>query len=122
MNDRVERVRVTGPPRRSPRVARTREVDADTRLGAVYVGSLLREQLWLAVRTLAVVVLTIGLVPLLFHVFPGLAEVRVGPVPVVWLVLGVATYPFLLLLAWRYVRRAERNEEAFAELMQEVER
>lgn len=122
MNDRVERVRVTGPPRRRPRVARTREVDADTRLGAVYVGSLLREQLWLAVRTLAVVVLTIGLVPLLFHVFPGLAEVRVGLVPVVWLVLGVATYPFLLLLAWRYVRRAERNEEAFAELMQEVER
>lgn len=122
MNDRVERVRVTGPPRRRPRVARTREVDADTRLGAVYVGSLLREQLWLAVRTLAVVVLTIGLVPLLFHVVPELAEVRVGPVPVVWLVLGVATYPFLLLLAWRYVRRAERNEEAFAELMQEVER
>jgi hypothetical protein len=122
VNDRVERVRVTGPPRRRPRVARTREVDADTRLGAVYVGSLLREQLWLAVRTLAVVVLTIGLVPLLFHVFPGLAEVRVGLVPVVWLVLGVATYPFLLLLAWRYVRRAERNEEAFAELMQEVER
>lgn len=118
----TERVRVTGPPRRSPRVARTREVDADTRLGAVYVGSLLREQLWLAVRTLAVVVLTIGLVPVLFHVLPGLAEVRVGPVPVVWLVLGVATYPFLLLLAWRYVRRAERNEEAFAELMQEVER
>ena len=76
----------------------------------------------IAVRTLAVVVLTIGLVPLLFHVLPGLAEVRVGPVPVVWLVLGVATYPFLLLLAWRYVRRAERNEEAFAELMQEVER
>ena len=122
MNDRVERVRVTGLPRRRPRVARTREVDADTRLGAVYVGSLLREQLWLAVRTLAVVVLTIGLVPLLFHVLPGLAEVRVGPVPVVWLVLGVAPYPFLLLLAWRYVRRAERNEEAFAELMQEVER
>lgn len=117
-----ERVRVTGPPRRRPRVARAGEVDADTRLGGVYVGSLLREQLWLAVRTLAVVVLTLGLVPVLFYVAPELAEARVGPVPVVWLVLGVATYPFLLLLAWRYVRRAERNEQAFTELMQEVER
>lgn len=118
----TERVRVTGPPRRRPQVARAGEVDADTRLGGVYVGSLLREQLWLAVRTLALLVLTVGLVPVVFHLAPGLAEVRVGPVPIAWLVLGVATYPLLLLLAWRYVRRAERNEAAFAELMDEVER
>jgi hypothetical protein len=26
------------------------------------------------------------------------------------------------VLAWRYIRRAERNEAAFAELMDEVER
>ena len=43
-------------------MARAGEVDADTRLGGVYVGSLLREQLWLALRTLAVLVLTLGLV------------------------------------------------------------
>ncbi len=116
------RVRVTGPPRRRPPVARAGEVDADTRLGGVYVGSLLREQLWLAVRTLTVLVLTVGLLPVLFHLAPGLSGVRVGPVPVAWVVLGVATYPFLVLLAWRYVRRAERNEAAFAELMDEVER
>ena len=41
-------------------MARKGEVDADTRLGGVYVGSLLREQLWLAVRTLALLVVTIG--------------------------------------------------------------
>lgn len=116
------RVRVTGPPRRRPAIARAGEVDEDTRLGGVYVGSLLREQLWLAVRTLTVLVVTVGTLPLVFHLAPGLAAVRVGPVPVVWLVLGVATYPWLVLLAWRYTRRAERNEAAFAELMDEVQR
>lgn len=116
------RVRVTGPPRRGARVARAVEVDEDTRLGDVYVGSLLREQLWLAVRTLGLLALTVGLLPVLFRVAPGLAGVRVAGVPLAWLVLGVATYPWLVLLAWRYVRRAERNEAAFAELMDEVDR
>ena len=92
-------------------MARKGEVDADTRLGGVYVGSLLREQLWLAVRTLALLTVTIGSLPVVFHLLPGLASVHVGPVPVAWLVLG-----------WRYIRRAERNEAAFAELMDEVER
>lgn len=118
----TERVRVTGPPRRRPRVARAGEVDEDTRLGEVYVRSLLREQLWLALRTLTVLVLTVGMLPILFYAAPGLAELQLGPVPVIWLVLGVATYPLLLVLAWRYVRRAERNEAAFTELMDEVER
>ncbi len=103
-------------------MARKGEVDADTRLGGVYVGSLLREQLWLAVRTLALLVVTIGSLPVVFHVAPGLASVRVGPVPVAWLVLGLASYPLLVVLAWRYIRSAERNEAAFAELMDEVER
>jgi hypothetical protein len=103
-------------------MARKGEVDADTRLGGVYVGSLLREQLWLAVRTLALLTVTIGSLPVVFHLLPGLASVHVGPVPVAWLVLGLASYPFLVVLAWRYIRRAERNEAAFAELMDEVER
>lgn len=122
MSEPGPRVRVTGPPRRRPSLARAGEVDQDTRLGGLYVDSLLREQLWLAVRTLVLLALVVGSLPVLFHLAPGLTGLRVGPFPVVWLVLGVATYPFLVLLAWRYVRRAERNEAAFAELMDEVER
>lgn len=116
------RVRVTGPPRRRPPVARAGEVDQDTRLGGLYVGSLLREQLWLAVRTLTVLAVVVGSLPLVLHLAPDLAALRVGPFPIAWLVLGGATYPVLVLLAWRYVRRAERNEATFAELMDEVER
>ncbi|MEV7429790.1 MULTISPECIES: hypothetical protein [unclassified Nocardioides] len=118
---RVERVRVTGPPRRRTPAARTRDIDAETRLGEVYMGSLLREQLWLAVRVLAVLAVTLGSLPLAFHLWPGLTGVHLLGAPLPWLLLGVAAYPLLVVLGWRYVRRAERNEQDFLDLMSEVE-
>ena len=36
--------------------------------------------------------------------------------------LGGLVYPFLFLLGWSYVRRAERNEQDFAELVDIAER
>jgi hypothetical protein len=82
------RVRVTGPPRRrhAPQ-ARTGDIDEQTALGDVYLGSLLREQLALALRILGLLVLTVGSLPLLFRVFPGLAEVEVLRPPLEILVL-----------------------------------
>lgn len=114
------RVRVTGPPRRradAVRSAGTREIDAETALGEVFMRSLLSEQLMLAVRVLAALALTLGLLPLAFHVFPELGDVRVGPLPLAWLLLGVLTYPWLLLLGWFYLRRAEGHERDFADLV-----
>ena len=117
------RVRVTGPPRRRANVVRsagTREIDAETALGEVFMRSLLREQLTLALRVLAVLGLTIGLLPALFHVVPALGDVRVGPVPLAWLLLGALAYPWLVALGWFYVRRAESNESDFADLVGSV--
>ena len=116
------RVRVTGPPRRThvPR-ARTGDIDEQTALGGVYLSSLLREQLALAVRILAVLVLTVGSLPLLFHVVPGLADVHLVGLPLAWLLLGLLVYPWLLLLGLHFVRRAERNEHDFARLLQVLE-
>lgn len=117
------RVRVTGPPRRRADVVRsagTREIDAETALGEVFMRSLLREQLVLAIRVLGALVLTVGMLPVAFHLFPALGEVRVGPVPVAWLVLGVLTYPWLVVLGWFYVRRSEANERDFADLVGSV--
>ena len=113
------RVRVTGPPRRrhAPR-ARTGDIDEQTALGDVYLGSLLREQLALAARILGLLVLTVGSMPLLFRVFPDLAERHVLGLPLAWLLLGVLVYPWLLLLGVRYVRRAERIERDFVLLLQ----
>ena len=117
------RVRVTGPPRRR-RTPGTRsgDIDAQTQLGGVYLGSLLREQLWLALRIIALLVLGVGSLPLVFHLAPGLTDVHVVGMPLPWLLLGVLVYPLFLLLGWRYVVRAERNERDFAELISEVDR
>ncbi|WP_028653101.1 membrane protein [Nocardioides halotolerans] len=119
---RPVRVRVTGPPlrRHAPR-ARTGDIDEQTALGDVFLSSLLREQLALAVRILALLALTVGSLPLVFHLFPGLADVEVLWVPVTWLLLGVVVYPWLVLLGLRFVRRAERNERDFALLLEVME-
>lgn len=120
-----QRVRVTGPQRhtRAP-IPRSSDLDAESQLASLYLGSLLRAQLGLAGRVLAVLAVFVGGLPLLFHLVPGLADVRVLGLPLAWLLLGVAVYPFLVLLGWRYVRRAEQNEADFAALLarQEAER
>ena len=123
MSDQApQRVRVTGPPRRHTPRSRTGDIDEQTPLGGVYLGSLLREQLRLAARIIALLVFTVGSLPLLFHVAPEAFDVRVLGLPLTWVLLGVLVYPLLVLLGWRYVRRAERNERDFADLMREVDR
>ncbi|MDN5743628.1 MAG: hypothetical protein L0H31_00740 [Nocardioidaceae bacterium] len=115
-----ERVRVTGPPRHATARStanRWGDVHEQTPLGDLYLRSLLREQLGLAARMLATATVGLGVVPLVFYLWPDLSEVTMFGVPLAWLLLGVVTYPFLLLLAWRYVRRAERNEHVFADLV-----
>ena len=121
-DQRPQRVRVTGPPRRQGPRSRTGDIDEETRLGGVYLGSLLREQLFLALRIVALLALGIGSWPLIFHLAPGLTGVEVIGMPLPWLLLGIVVYPVLVLLGWRYVRSAERNERDFAELLDEADR
>ena len=114
----TQRVRVTGParPTRAP-LRRTTDLDAETQLASLYLGSLLRAQLGLAVRVLATLAVCVGGLPLMFHLVPGLSDADVLGMPLPWLLLGVAVYPFLVVLGWRYVRRAEQNEADFAALL-----
>lgn len=117
---RPARVRVTGPSRRRAAVVRpagAREIDAETELGEIFMRSLLREQLRLAARVLGLMAVTVGVLPVVFHLFPGLTDTRVSGVPLSWLLLGLLVYPWLLLLGWRYVRRAEANERDFTDLV-----
>lgn len=117
-----ERVRVTGPPRRRTPATWAADSDDDTPLGDVYSGSLVRAQLRLAMGVLAVMGLTLCMLPLLFRLVPDLASVDVAGLPLPWLLLGVVVYPVLVVLGWVYVHRAERNEAHFAELVEEGER
>jgi hypothetical protein len=119
---RPERIRVTGPPRLITRKrARTHEIDEETVLGTVLMGSLLRAQLRLALITLAPLVALAAGMPLLFHVVPALADVRVAGAPLPWLVLGALVYPLFFGLGWFFVRRAERHESEFADLVEIAE-
>jgi hypothetical protein len=116
---RPQRVRVTGPPRYAtgPRNRRG-DVHEQTPLGDVFLRSLIKEQLALAIRVLVLIGLTLGLLPLVFHLWPDLAELEVVGLPVAWLVLGGLVYPFLLFVGWRYVRSVERNERDFTALVE----
>jgi hypothetical protein len=119
------RVRVTNPRTGAVRQRRpkaTSEIDAQTRLGEVYMSSLLRAQLRLAGLVLVTVVVTVAGLPLLFRVAPRLVDVQVLGMPLPWVLLAFAVYPFLLLLGWLYVRAAERNERDFADVVDRTSR
>jgi len=125
VNEPPSRVRVTGPPRSRTRRVRPSgraEIDAASPLGELYLTSLMRDQLRLALRTVLLLGLTVGAMPLVFFVAPSLADVRIAGVPLAWLLLGAGVYPWLVWLAWRFLRRAEANERSFATLVEEVER
>ena len=120
----TERVRITSPRtgavRSRARRSNAAEIDELTRLGEVYVQSLIRAQLRLASYVVVALVLSLGSLPLVFRVVPA-ADVHVLGIPLAWLLLGFAVYPWLLVLAWWYVRRAERNEAAFEDLVDRPE-
>jgi hypothetical protein len=113
-----QRVRVMAPPARRPRRTTVPgEIDAQSALGEVYMRSLIRSQLRLALSNLVILVATVGALPLLFVLVPWLRHGRILGVPLAWLLLGVCCYPVILWLGVRYVRRAERNERAFQDLV-----
>lgn len=95
----------------------SREIDAQSAVGEVYMRSLVRSQLRLALGIVLLLALTVGALPLLFVLVPWLQHGRLFGVPLAWLVLGAGCYPVILILGWVYVRRAERNERAFQDLV-----
>lgn len=119
---RPQRVRVTGPgtstrrPSSAPTAAR--EIDAQTDVGAVFVRSLLRAQLRVATRTLLWLVLLVGSLPLAFHLWPSLARRNLLGMPLAWGSLAFVVYPVLIALAWGHIRRAERTERDFADVVE----
>jgi hypothetical protein len=89
-------------------------LDDQTPVGAALVRGLVRAQLALAVRMALVVAAGLGALPLLFVVAPGVGAATVAGVHVPWLLLGVAAFPFLVVVGVAYVTLAERNEQDFA--------
>jgi hypothetical protein len=112
--ERPQRERVVLAHRRGARMVRTRvEVQEQTLVGDALVRGLVRAQLGLALRLAAVVVCTVGAIPLLNAAFPDLGAVTVLGMRLNWLVLAVLVYPLLYGIGRVYVRLAEQAERDF---------
>lgn len=114
------RVRVTSPRTSAPRPRRVtvaREIDAQTDVGEVYMRSLLKSQLRLALLVIAALAVLLGGLPALFVLAPDIRELQVLGLPLPWLLLGGLVYPVLIGLGWFYVRQAERTERDFTDLV-----
>ncbi|WP_440099920.1 hypothetical protein [Streptosporangium sp. H16] len=119
-DERPRREVVTSPRTMAPRHPRypvTREIDEQTRLGEVYMRSLVRTQFRLALFVCTVLGCVVAGLPLMFLLVPELHAVHVLGIPLPWAVLGGLIYPAFVVGAWLYVRQAERNERHFAELV-----
>ena len=115
------RVRVTSPRTGAARrrlVEGTSEIDAQTSVGEIYMSSLLRSQLRLAGLVLGVLTVLVAGLPLAFAFVPALTRVQLLGMPLPWVLLAVAVHPVLVTIGWVYVRAAERNERAFADVVQ----
>ncbi|MFC6706314.1 hypothetical protein [Flexivirga alba] len=118
MTEPAERVRVQRRRSAAPDVAAmSEEIDAQSMLGEALLRSLMRTQLRLAAVVLVLLAVTLGSLPLIFDLLPGIRRLHVLGIPLPWLLLGVLVYPVLLGLGWFYVRYAERNEAGFVRLI-----
>lgn len=115
-----QRVVITSPraratparPQRGPQ-----DLDEATTVGEVYLRSLVRAQLRLALTVCAVVAAVAGGLPLMFALVPETRSAEVLGLGLPWLLLGVLAYPALIAGGWVYVRLAERTERTFADLI-----
>ncbi|SDH93417.1 hypothetical protein SAMN04488693_104110 [Arthrobacter subterraneus] len=117
---RPERVRVTAPqsaagPGTTYPVAREMAEQSD--VGELFVRSLLRSQLRLAVVVASGFLVILVGIPVLFSVFPVIHSWTVASVPVPWLLLGLGIYPVVIGCAVLYVRSAGRIEQRFRDLV-----
>ena len=116
-----KRVRVTSPQMGVPRKAAlpplALEIDEQTRLGELYMATLIRAQWRLSMSVLGSAAMMIGGLPLLFLFVPATRTLNIGPIPLPWLILGLLIYPAIWLAGRYYVRQSEQIEREFTELV-----
>lgn len=86
----------------------------------VLLHSLIRAQFGLTLSFIALAVGVLISMPLVVALVPSLATKHVVGLPLTLVVLGVAVYPVLVLIALAYVRLAERTERHFLDLVDKL--
>ncbi len=118
----MTRVRVTAPrgastgASGSTLASTSREATEESDVGQVFVRSLIRSQLRLALVVAGGFLLILLAFPLLLGSVPGLAGSTIAGLPFDWVLLGAGIYPVIGLGAWLYVRSAARNEARYRDL------
>jgi len=110
-------VRVT-----APRTAGRRPLPSAPGAGdpsAVYVRSLIRAQLRVGLVAAGSFALLLAATAAALAVVPEVRAATAGGIPIVWIVLGAAVYPVVLLVAILFVRAVARNEEHYRSLAAE---
>jgi hypothetical protein len=79
----------------------------------------MRAQAGVSLAVLVPAISLLALYPLLAVLLPSLAAYEVHGLPLTLIILGGGIYPPLVLLGYWYVRRAERLEQRFVELLKE---
>jgi len=114
---------VVRAPRRTARPAATSPVAGDLYKQDSYarslVASLMRAQMGVTLSTLLPAAAILLAYPLLAVLSPSLGTDHVFGVPLSLVVLGGAIYPPMVLLGLWYVRRTERVERRFVELLKD---
>lgn len=117
-SERPQRQRVVLAHRQGSRVVRTRvEVQEQTQVGDVLVRGLVRAQLGLALRLMAVVVGTAAALPMINSLFPQLGALTVFGIRLNWLILAVLAYPLIYGVGRLYIRLAEQGERDFVRVV-----
>jgi len=87
--------------------------------GRELLSSLMRAQAGVSLAALLPAISLLVLYPLLTVLLPRLATFSVLGLPLTLVILGGGIYPPLVLLGYWYIRRAERLEQRFVELLKE---
>src|SRR5438128_206250 len=77
-----------------------------------FLHSLMRKQLRLSITCAASFLVVLLGLPLANYFFPELMAIRVFGFTLTWLVLGLAFFPAVWLIAWLFIRRSIALEEA----------
>lgn len=119
--DRSKRVRVTAPLSSAARApaapSLSREVAEQSEIGSVVLRSLLRSQLRLAALVAGAFLVAVGALWAVSQLAGSLPWLP--GIPLVWLLIGALPYPAALLAGIAYYRAATRNEQRYAELLED---
>jgi len=120
--DDAPRREVVYARRAARRIARSTPAAGDLyardEYGRALLRALTRAQLATTLAVLGPTAVLLAAYPLLATLIPGLATARIGGVPLALMVLGGGIYPPLVALGLWYVRRAERVERRFTDLLE----